>query len=86
MITPFTKEEYINWLQTRGPVGEWNIAKCHRADAHIKQEALKAAEVWITANVAEPGRVLFHQMLRTDFGCGEVDDFLTSINAYPDYM
>jgi hypothetical protein len=82
-----TKDEYINWMQTRGEVGNWDIADCRAADKCIEQFALNAAEAWLSANIKQPlvrDYMMLH--LSTSFGSVETDAFLQSINAYPNWM
>ena len=81
-----TKDQYIHWKKTRGPVNTWDIKDCWAADKLIKHTALDAARVWIKANVHELVAPLFMTFLSVNFGSVDVDDFLQSINAYPDWM
>lgn len=81
-----TKDEYVNWLGTRGPVGTWDLNQCRAADEFIKNTALTNAAQWSTQHVDSPARELLQDLLSAYFGSVEIDEFLQAINAYPDWI
>jgi hypothetical protein len=82
-----TKEEYLKWLETRGEAGTWDLRKCREADALIKRETLQKADSILRQHVKHAAiRQFTFDMLRYNFGTGEVDQLLMELKAYPDWM
>ncbi len=85
MSKVFTKEEYLNWLKTRGEIDNWKHEDCYAADAHIKQVALDNLEQKLSE---QPEALRDFVMIYADVGYGsvETDEFLMKLECYPDYV
>ena len=82
-----TKEEYQALEGVE--ISKWTHKQCVEADQLIKAEALKKAEVIIKAlhpTMDDEMSQFLNDMLRYNFGSGEVDNFLMHLNAYPEWM
>lgn len=80
----WTKEQYINWKQTRGEAGTWKYEDCANADELIEQEALKAFEAFLPKS--GPITDFFRVCVKAHMGSIECDQMLTKLHCYPDWM
>jgi len=87
-MTPWTKQQYLDWLKTRGPIGEWKHQDCKAADRHIEVATLSnLARILGNQNVIDKAlKSYIMTMARCHFGSSETDNMLKAIKAYPDYM
>jgi hypothetical protein len=86
-VKTFTKEQYLEWLKTRGRPGSWELEDCNAADTLIKNVTLFNAKKWLSEQSQHRGLIDYMMlMLSFHYGSGETDEFLQSINAYPDWM
>lgn len=83
----WTKEQYLQWLAERGPVGTWNHEACRNADALIRHVAMVVFTVKSREWALPP---LVRDYLISDvehhFGSVEVDEMLTHLGCYPDWI
>lgn len=86
MSKPWTKEQYLHWLKTRGEAGGWKYSDCRAASDHIKRETLKKFTIYLRQNYKEPVRSYLLLMVRGYFSEVETDRLLTQLGCYPDYM
>ena len=82
------KEEYLNWIKTRSKdPSEWSYEDAKSADRLIEQEAINNLKKWLTKqSIALPVKQFILTMAQASFGCEEVDDFLTEMGFYPEWM
>lgn len=80
-----SKEEYLQWLQTRGEAGTWDLGDCHAADRLIKHEAVEAFKKHLKG-LPKPIADLALCMVEAHFGSVEVDSALIGLNCYPEWM
>lgn len=82
-----TKEEYLDWLKTRGEAGTWGPEKCREADALIKRTTLENLEQVLKKEIPNKTIQQFtHDMLRLHFGSVEVDQLCMKLGVYPSWM
>lgn len=83
----WTKEQYQQWLATRGECGTWTFDDCRNADMHIKHVALGNFHHWSQFNIKNKhAREFIRRMVRCQYGAAEVDDLLNKLQCYPSWM
>lgn len=87
MATEWTKEQYLEWLRTRGEPGTWGLEACSAADRLIKREALDTLKKRLNAFVAsKPIREFVELCASAHFGAVEVDQLCMALDCYPEWM
>jgi hypothetical protein len=81
-----TPQQYQEWIKTRGESGTWGHDMCVQADALIRETTLTNAGNWLDEYTPPKVAEYMKLMLKHHYGSGETDEFLQSINAYPDWM
>lgn len=81
------KEQYLEWLKTRGEAETWERAKCHAADELIKRTTLENADKLLQKEISDKHLRQFTMgMLRNHFGSAEVDAICMHLGVYPSWM
>lgn len=83
----WTKDEYLTWVKSRGPIGTWDLSDCYAADRLIKETALENFRAYIVGQkMAKCVRDWLIISVAADYGCVEVDDLLMELKCYPDWI
>jgi hypothetical protein len=80
-----TKDEYLQWLASRGPSGSWDHEACRTADQLIKDETLKTFANKIEGLNPELEQWII-SLANHHFGSVETDNMLTSLDCYPSWI
>jgi hypothetical protein len=80
-----SKKQYLELLKK--PFDQWTLAECHEADRLIKQTALAEFDKKVQPFQMEPiAKQFLLDMARCHFGCVEVDQMLTQLDCYPEWL
>lgn len=89
MITePWTEQDYKFWKKSRSfDSSKWRRDHCAKADALIRSVATERFIVYARTTITNPTvRAFLISMVKCHFGSVEVDEMLTRLNCYPDWM
>lgn len=87
-----TKEQYLEWVKTRGEPGTWDIEACCEADALIRHTALENLKSRLQKEVKYPNNTpqvivdFVMDMATSLFGSVEVDNLCLRLECYPDWI
>lgn len=81
-----SKNQYLAWLKSRGEIGTWDHTACRAADALVKREAMRNFRIYCNKHLPKEVRDWVWSVANAHFGSVDVDDMLTALKMYPDWI